>query len=88
MFHSPHTHYCNTPTNTFTRFIFFRVQTADFQPESCWAEFGSEVAIKKFDKTSFYAKVKDKYLPPEKLEQELEQLCRKAFMKEQEMLSR
>jgi hypothetical protein len=46
------------------------------------------VAIKKFDKTSLYSKVKDKYLPPDKQDQELEQLCRKAFMKEQEMLSR
>jgi hypothetical protein len=69
-------------------FSFFRVQTAGCRPETRWAKFGSEVAIKKFDKTSFYAKVKDKYLPPEKLEQELEQLCRKAFMKEEEMLSR
>ena len=68
--------------------FFIRVQTAGCIPETRWAKFGNEVAIKKFDKTSFYAKVKDKYLPPEKLEQELEQLCRKAFMKEQEMLSR
>jgi hypothetical protein len=88
VFHSPHTHYCHTPTNTFTRFILFRVQTADFQPESCWAEFGSEVAIKKFDKTQFYAKVKDKWLSKAEEEEECEKLCRKAFDKECEMISR
>jgi hypothetical protein len=64
------------------------VQTAGCRPESRWTKFGSEVAIKKFDKTSFYDKVKDKCFPPDKRDQELEQHCRKAFMKEQEMLSR
>ncbi len=46
------------------------------------------MAIKKFDKTNFYAKVKDKYLPPDNLDQELEQLCRKEFEREKDMLSR
>ncbi len=64
------------------------MQTAGCRPESRWEKFGSEVAIKKFDKTSFYAKVKDKYLPPDKPDQEVQQLCRKEFDREKDMLSR
>ena len=69
-------------------YFFARVQTSDCRPESSWAEVGSEVAIKKFDKTQFYAKVKDKYHSKEKEEEECEKLCRKAFSKECEMLAR
>jgi hypothetical protein len=75
-------------TYIFTRFILFRVQTADCQPESSWAKLESEVAIKKFDKTQFYAKVKYKCFTKEEEEEESEKLCRKAFDKECEMLSR
>jgi hypothetical protein len=63
------------------------VQTADCQPESKWAEFGSEVAIKKFDKTLFLKKNGNDF-PTEKRGEESERLCRKAFDKECEMLSR
>jgi hypothetical protein len=64
------------------------MQTADCQPESSWSEFGSEVAIKKFEKAQFYEKVKDQWHSKEKEEEECEKLCRKAFDKECEMLSR
>ena len=64
------------------------MQTADFQPESSWSEFGSEVAIKKFEKAQFYEKVKDQWHSKEKEEEECEKLCRKAFSKECEMLAR
>jgi hypothetical protein len=60
------------------------VQTKDCQPESSWAEFGIEVAIKKFDMSQFYYKC----FTEEKEEEEYEKLCRKAFSKECEMLSR
>ena len=64
------------------------MQTADCQPESSWSEFGSEVAIKKFEKAQFYEKVKDQWHSKEKEEEECEKLCRKAFSKECEMLAR
>ena len=59
-------------TYIFTRLIIFRVQTADCQPESSWAKFEREVAIKKFDKTQFYAKVKYKCFTKEEVEEESE----------------
>ena len=80
--------------STYIRFNLFRVQTADCQPESSWAEFGSEVAVKKFAKGHFYDKVKDKEMARSKcftkaeVEEECEKLCRKAFSKECEMLAR
>jgi hypothetical protein len=49
---------------------------------------GSVVAIKKFDKAQYYAKVKLKCFSKEKEEEECEKCCRKAFDKEVEMLSR
>ena len=64
------------------------MQTADCQPESSWSEFGTEVAIKKFEKAQFYEKVKDQWHSKEKEEEECEKLCRKAFSKECEMLAR
>jgi len=70
-------------------FFFARVQTSDCRPESSWAEFGVEVAIKKFDKAQFYDKVnKYKFFTEVEKKDESENLCRKAFSKECEMLSR
>jgi hypothetical protein len=70
-------------------YFFARVQTSDCRPESCWAEFGVEVAIKKFDKKQFYDKVnKYKFFTDVEKEEECGKLCRKAFDKECEMLSR
>jgi|LakMenE01Jun11ns_1017448.scaffolds.fasta_scaffold9453710_1 hypothetical protein len=70
-------------------YFFARVQTSDCRPESSWAEFGVEVAIKKFDKAQFYDKVnKYKFFTEVEKKDESENLCRKAFSKECEMLSR
>jgi hypothetical protein len=66
----------------------FRVSTGDCEPASEWEGFGSEVAIKRFSKETFYAKVKNKFLSGEEQEEECEKLCRRAFNKECEMLSR
>ena len=65
------------------------MQTSDCRPESSWSEFGIEVAIKKFDKAQFYDKVnKYKFFTEVEKKDESENLCRKAFSKECEMLSR
>jgi hypothetical protein len=69
-------------------YFFARVQTSDCRPESSWSEFGSEVAIKKFDKAQFYANFMFKFFIEVAIEEECGKLCRKAFEKECEMISR
>jgi hypothetical protein len=69
--------------------FFARVQTPDCRPESNWSEFGSEVAIKKFDMSQFYDKVDQyKFFTEVEKAEECGKLCRKAFEKECEMFSR
>jgi hypothetical protein len=63
------------------------VRTKDCQPESSWAEFGTKVAIKKFDMLQFLKEVGNEF-STEKRGEKSERLCRKAFSKECEMLSR
>jgi hypothetical protein len=70
-------------------YFFARVQTSDCRPESSWSEFGSEVAIKKFDKAQFYDKVNMyKFFTEVEKGEECGKLCRKEFEKECEMFSR
>jgi hypothetical protein len=67
-----------------------RALTANCKPASPWTDFGSEVAIKRFCKENFYDKLKDEFLhlSEEKQDEECEKLCKRAFDKECEMLSR